>query len=173
MSRENRVMSREGEHRLRVRSAWVASWIALALPLSAVAQVDVRVVTLPSASVVDESATLPASQSLFARGDTVFLEVWAQTAEPNGFASIGVDLTFDAARLTAGAITHSSILGIFTNGAADSVAGSINDLSGAHAPATPPCGDTVGAAPKWVLLASISMVADAVGECRHWILGLG
>ncbi len=124
----------------------------------------VELVTLSAPSATDISASLPISEPTFRSGDTFFMEAWAQTDAPNGFAQVSMDIAFDAARLTGIEITHSAAFGLFPEGAIDHLAGRIDNLSGSHPPATPPCSDQVGFAPEWVRVASIEVHADATGS---------
>ncbi len=157
------MMSMLGTRALRFGPLALLLGALLAPAQHAAGQVAVEVLALPAASINEEMTALPPSQTLFALGDTFYLEVWAQTTEPNGFATVGVDLTFDPSFTTAGIVTHSSILGLFTHGVVDNALGLVDDLSGGHPPATPPCVDQVGFAPKWALLASVEVTADLVG----------
>jgi hypothetical protein len=143
-----------------------AVWAALAScvwPAAASAQVDIEIVALAAPSGTDEVTALPASLTTVDVANTFVLEVWAQTTDPSGFSSVGLDLSFDPSVVNGTALTHSALFSLFTNGTIDNVGGVIDDLSGSHPPVSPPCSDAVGLAPNWARVAVIDMVALAEG----------
>jgi hypothetical protein len=93
-------------------------------------------------------------------GESLFLEVWVQTTDPNGLSSASVDLSFNASLVTGVAITHSSIFSELTHGTIDNASGQVDDLSGSH---LGPCSDAVAVAPDWARIAVVEFTADADG----------
>lgn len=122
--------------------------------------VTIELVALAEAGLADEVTALPTSQESYPTGSSVFLEVWAQTTDPNGLTSVSLDLQFGPA-LSADVIAHSSLFTELRNGSVDNPGGSIDDLSGSH---LGPCEDEVGVAPKWARLAVIEMAASGAGS---------
>ncbi len=118
-----------------------------------------ELVALDSPGATDTSIALPDSISAVSPGATFFLELWAQTSDLNGFAQVSADLAFDPAAMSVTSLTFSALFDLFPNGVIDNVSGLIDDLSGSHTPAIPPCSDQVGVSPNWARVAIIEMQA--------------
>lgn len=124
------------------------------------ALVDFRLATLPAPSVMDTAANVPASQTSFAPGSTIYAEVWVQTSHANGLSSASLDISFDQSLATAAAVAHPVVFSTLTHGSINNTSGLIDDLSGSH---LGPCSDAVALAPNWARVAVIEMTAGAVG----------
>ena len=116
------------------------------------AVVDFRLTALSSPSASDTATTIPESQTSFALGSSIFLEVWVQTTDSNGISSASLDLVFDPSLATAVGVAHSPVFATLTHSAIDNPSGVIDDLSGSH---LGPCSDAVAVAPNWVRLAVV------------------
>ncbi len=119
----------------------------------------IELVTLATAGPNDDVAILPTSESVFLPGTTFFVEVWAQTTDPNGLSSVSLDITYDTSLASAASITHSSIFSDAPNGVIDDANGIVDDLSGSH---LAQCSD-VAVVPNWSRAAIVEMTADAEG----------
>lgn len=110
----------------------------------------------------DEVTVLPLGESEFLVGDPIFLEVWAQTSDPRGFASIYVDVQFDSSLVTGVTITPTELFDLFPRGSIDNESGLIREVGGSHL-GTRGCEDQVGFAPKWARVVIIEMRAESAG----------
>lgn len=143
------------------------------------ATASVRLVTLETPGTVDEVGTLPTSQTVFNQGDIVFVELWGQTPEPDGFTQISADINFDQLVLEAVSITPTALFNFGPSGTISNESGVVDNLSGAHPPVIPACSDQVGVAPTWARVAivemriigsgSTSLVATAAQDGIHFV----
>jgi len=126
--------------------------------------VTLRAVALDAPGPADERPSLPDSQTRFAVGDELFLEIWASTTRSNGFASVYLDLEFDQSRLSVEEVIHTGLFNLFPRGTVDQPAGRIDDLGGSHLGTQ--CQDRVGVAPGWARVAIIRMQVDTAGQAN-------
>ncbi|MFH1108833.1 MAG: hypothetical protein V1790_06525, partial [Planctomycetota bacterium] len=124
--------------------------------------VTVAVVPVAGPSLSDQMANLPAPLLQATVGDTFFAEVWAHTEFVGGLSMVSADIAFDAARLDAVVVIHTSLMNIFQRGSIDNVLGTINDLSGSHPPVAPACSHQVGVN-GWARVAVLEMQAQLIG----------
>jgi hypothetical protein len=122
---------------------------------------EFRLTALPAPSASDVSTTVPASQTEFEVGASIFLEVWVQTTEDAGLSSASVDLSYDSTLATGLAISPTAIYAELLSGTIDNGSGVVDDLSGSH---LGPCTDAVGVSPNWARLAVVEFSADADGQ---------
>ena len=122
-----------------------------------------------------ESATEPVSDTtVFAAGETFYVEVWAQTSHSSGLTAVSLDITY--APLEASVITSGGsgwmtgglyrpplYFASLPNGTVDNVNGLVDDLSGVYLPAGGCAAAPVGNAPNWVLVVILEMRAEADG----------
>ncbi|MEK6677659.1 MAG: hypothetical protein AABZ47_18650, partial [Planctomycetota bacterium] len=126
--------------------------------------VTVRPVAAISPTATDIVSTLPTGLTRVAPGDRFFIEIWATTSRPNGFASVYVDAAFDPTGVQVLDVIHTDLFDLFPRGVVDADAGLVNDLGGSHLGIQ--CGDHVGVAPEWARVAVLEMRALIVGDVR-------
>jgi len=124
------------------------------------AVVDFQLTALTAPSGNDTAAIVPTSQTSFALGSSIFLEVWVQTTSTNGLSSASLDLLFDSSLATAVSVAHSSIFSTLTHSSINNPPGAVDDLSGSH---LGPCTDAVAVSPNWVRVAVVEFSADTDG----------
>jgi hypothetical protein len=134
------------------------------------AVVDFQLTALSTPGGSDTAATVPASQSSFSLGSSIFLEVWGQTTNPNGLSSASLDLVFNSSLATAVSVTHSSVFSTLTHSSFNNPSGVIDDLSGSH---LGPCTDAIAVAPSWARVAVVEFTADADGLLTIQALAAG
>jgi len=134
------------------------------------ASAEFRLAALPAPSSTGTSTVVPPSQTGFASGATVYLEVWVQTAAAEGLSSASLDVSFNPLRAAAAAITASPIFAELQHGTIDNAVGMIDDLSGSH---LGPCTDGVATSPDWVRMAVVELTANADGPLRFDALPSG
>jgi hypothetical protein len=127
-----------------------------------VAPVSVELVVRATSGEDDRQADLPVGDFEFPAGESLMVEVWAQTQRIDGLASVYVDVWFDPASLTATGIMHTDLFDLFPMGDIDNEAGSVRMVGGSHL-GVRGCADRVGGAPGWARVAVIEMRADAPG----------
>lgn len=138
----------------------------------AVVDIAIELVAVSAPGAADVVTSLPVAQQTAEVGATVFLELWVQTFDNNGIASVAVDIQYDPSRISAISITHTALFNIFPCGAVgdpsppcfggiDNGVGLIDNLSGSHL--SPACADQVGLAPLWARVAIIEMQANGPG----------
>lgn len=126
--------------------------------------VTVALVALGEPSASDRANQLPVSQMQFDTGSTVFVEVWAQTLAPNGFAQVSLDITFEANALSVPSpVIHTALFPLFTSGS-NASAGLIDNVSGSVNPVIPACSGAVGAAPDFARLAVVPLRVNVPGQ---------
>ncbi|MFH1108834.1 MAG: DNRLRE domain-containing protein [Planctomycetota bacterium] len=135
-----------------------------------VCEVPVKLATIAlvprdTPSPTDTVTVLPTSVTEYLPNDTFFVEVWAQTSEPNGFQSVSADITFNNTVLSGQGITFTPLFNYpgFTNGTINNSIGLVDDLSGSHGITIPPCHDHVGYEPSWARVAIVEMRAETGG----------
>jgi len=108
------------------------------------------------------ASSLPSSQTVFAVGATLYVEIWVQTTHSNGLSSVSLDLTYDPSLAHAATITHSSLFSALPpQGSIDNGAGIINDLSGSHLGSA--CTEAIAVVPNWARVAIVEMTTVVPG----------
>ncbi len=137
-------------------------------PAGIMAAIELRAVS--ESGVDDVVSALSDSQDIFAPGSTIFVEVWAQTSQSNGFSSVSADVIFDPGLARVESVTHTALFSELRNGVIDNVIGLVDNLSGSHLGT---CGDQVGVAPNWSRVAIIQLTANAAGTLVLQASGTG
>ena len=109
-------------------------------------------------------AELPVSETQFEVGETLYLEMWAQTTNADGLAAVYADVHFDPCILTATQIFHSmafTVGGFEPVGAIDNAAGLIDDVGGPHLDGQ--CTTEYGFEPMWVRVAYVEFTVEGDG----------
>jgi len=153
---------------IKRRAILIVIILAMAAGVSS-AQVTIELVPLGTPGPDDQVAIMPMPDATLTVGDTVFVEIWAQTTDANGLSQVTTDLDFDPSLLSGVQVTHTALFNIFPCGAIadscggiDNVSGVIDNISGSHLSAA--CVDQVGVAPNWARVAIIEMAATAAGS---------
>lgn len=151
-------------------SSCVIIFAVMSGPRAIAAVVDFQLSTLSAPSALNTAGSVPASQTAFALGASIYLEVWAQTTHPNGLSSASLDISFDSPRVSAATVTHSPMFSTLTHSSIDNGAGWIDDLSGSH---LGPCTDVVGVAPNWVRVAVVEFIPNENGPVTFQSISTG
>jgi hypothetical protein len=130
-------------------------------PVPSVA-IALAIVAEPTAS--DLVQSLPPFLTDALEGATFFVEVWAQTDDPHGLQSVSLQVNFDSSLVTAIQLTPSALFDQFDGGTINNQLGRVENITGTHNLAVPPCSDQVGFAPDWARVAIIEMLANSSGN---------
>lgn len=122
--------------------------------------VDVRLLVVPSAGLLDEVAALPPSQASLDEGQNFVLELWVSTSDPDGVASVYVDVHVSSPLLILQDPNAGAHFTFFSSGL--SSADGVDDVGGSHL-GQPRCLDQLGRAPLWARVAIIRAQANAPG----------